>query len=139
VEKDPGYNMCYRNHFERHLSREDGRYIVNGKHDLVFYHFSSYSPGKPDSVTSRRKSRTMSFLERPDLRPIYDEYRNRLLSSCYTSVSGLRWSLPRKPPKSKVTVKGAMKGSARVVLRALPRSFQTLLENLARFTINSVK
>ena len=74
VEKNPGYNMCYWNHFERRLSQVNGRLFVNGEHDLVFYHFSSYSPDQPDRITARSKSRTASFTERPDLKPLYEDY-----------------------------------------------------------------
>lgn len=139
VEKDPGYNMCYWNHFERHLSRQDGRYIVNGKHDLMFYHFSSFSPTRPEVITTRVKSRTMSFSERPDLKPIYGDYCSRLLRAGYTSVSSLPWLIPRKPPRSELTVKTATKYGVRVILRSLPIGFQALLKRLAEITTNALK
>jgi hypothetical protein len=139
VEKNPGYNMCYWNHFERRLIRANGRYLVNGQHELVFYHFSSYSPAKPDAITSRTKSKTISFAERPDLKPIYDDYHNRLLQAGYTSVMSLRWMIPRKPPKTAFTVKTAVKGSAREVLRTLPSGCHALLRRMARFITNSLK
>ena len=139
VEKDPGYNMCYWNHFERQLSRQDGRYIVNGKHDLMFYHFSSFSPARPEVITTRVKSRTMSFSERPDLKPIYGDYCSRLLRAGYTSVSSLPWLIPRKPPRSELTVKTATKYGVRVILRSLPIGFQALLKRLAEITTNALK
>lgn len=139
VEKDPGYNMCYWNHFERRLSRQDGRYIVNGKHDLMFYHFSSYDPMKPEAIASRTNSLTSSFSERPDLKPIYDDYRSRLLRAGYTSVSSLPYSIPRKPPESELTVKRTMKYGVRVLLRSLPRGFQALLKRLAQVATNALK
>ena len=139
VEKDPGYNMCYWNHFERHLSRQNGRYVVNGKHDLMFYHFSSFSPTRPEAITIRIKSRTASFSERPDLKMIYDDYGSRLLRAGYTSVSSLPYSIPRKPPRSDLTVKRTMKYGVRVVLRSLPRGFQALLKRLAQVATNALK
>jgi hypothetical protein len=139
VEKDPGYNMCYWNHFERRLSRQDGRYVVNGKRDLMFYHFSSYDPMKPEAIASRTKSLTSSFSERPDLKPIYDDYRSRLLRAGYTSVSSLPYSIPPKPPRSNLTVKRTMKYGVRVLLRSLPRGFQALLNRLAQGTTNALK
>jgi hypothetical protein len=139
VEKNPGYNMCYWNHFERRLSRQDGRYIVNGKHDLMFYHFSSFSPTRPEVITTRVKSRTMSFSDRPDLKPIYGDYCSRLLRAGYTSVSSLPWLIPRKPPRSELTVKTATKYGVRVILRSLPIGFQALLKRLAEITTNALK
>lgn len=137
VEKDPGYNMCYWNHFERRLSRRDGSYVVNGKHDLVFYHFSSYNPTKPELIASRTKAQVMSFSERPDLKPIYDDYRSRLLGNDYASMSSLRYSLRTKPPKSNLTPKRAVKRSLRAILKALPVCLQKRVQDVAQFTADN--
>jgi len=139
VEKNLGYNVCYWNHFERHLSHKSGRYLVNGEHELVFYHFSSYSPDEPEKVTVRTKSITSSFVERPDLRPIYDDYRGRLLASGYLSVKSVPYALRRKPPKSNATSRTAVRDGLRVLLRTLPRSFQGPLKRVAQFLLNSFK
>jgi len=139
VEKNPGYNMCYWNHFERRLSHAEGRYIVNGVHDLVFYHFSSYSADRPDRVTARAKSRTASFAERPDLKPIYDDYRRRLIANGFDSVKSLKYSLRRFPPKDELTFKRASMKSLRKVLHALPFQLQWALKRGAQFTLNSFK
>ena len=139
VEKNPGYNMCYWNHFERRVSWIDGRPIVNGEHDLVFYHFSSYSPDKPDRVTARVKSMTVSFFERPDLKPLYDDYRSRLLANGYESVKSLKYALRRHPPKSKLTFKTASMLGMRKVLYVLPFHVQWALKRGAQFTLNSFK
>ena len=139
VEKYPGYNMCYWNHFERRVSWIDGRPIVNGEHDLVFYHFSSYSPDKPDRVTARVKSRTASFSKRPDLKPLYDEYRRRLLANGYETVKSVKYALRRDPPKSKFTFKAASMRGMRKVLYALPLQLRHALKRGAQFTLNSFK
>jgi hypothetical protein len=137
IEKDPGYNMCYWNHFERRLRRRDGCYVVNDQHKLVFHHFSSYNPNKPERVTGRPKAQIPSFSERPDLKPIYDDYRDRLVSRGYARVSSLKYSLRRKPPKSKLTVKSVAKHGLRAFLRALPARFQTRVKGFAEFTADS--
>jgi len=139
VEKHLGYNMSYWNHFERQLSFRDGRYYVNSEYDLFFYHFSSYSPDHPDLVTKRSKSRPTTFAERPDLKPIYDDYRTRLLARGYASVKVYKYALRQNPPKAKVTMKTATMQSARRVLRTLPGSLQYSLKRLAEFTINTFK
>jgi hypothetical protein len=139
VEKNPGYNMCYWNHFERQLSHKDGRYLVNGEYELIFYHFSSYNPDKPDKITVRKKSITNSFAERPDLKPLYDDYRSRLLARGYSTVKLVRYALRRKPPKSNATARAALRDSIRMLLRALPLSFQIPLKRVAQFTVNSFK
>jgi hypothetical protein len=139
VEKNPGYNMCYWNHFERQLSRQGERYVVNGEHDLVFYHFSSYSPDKPDQVTVRKMSRTASFDERPDLRPIYDEYRERLLKNGYAAVKSTKYVLRQHPPKPSYSFKTASMYGMRKILHALPFHLQWVLKRGAQFTLNSFK
>jgi len=97
VETNPGYNMCYWNHFERQLSCQANRYLVNGRHDLVFYHFSNYNPLKPDAINSRPTEPTATFAESPELRPLYDDYRRRLMEAGYASVSMLQCSFGKKP------------------------------------------
>lgn len=139
VEKSPGYNMCYWNHFERQLTQAECGYLVNGEHHLVFYHFSSYSPDKPDKITVRTKSRTASFTERPDLKPLYDDYRSRLLANGYLTIKSVPYVLRRKPPKSNATPRTAIKDTFRTLLRALPRSFQIPLKRISQFTLNSFK
>ena len=124
VEKDPGYNMCYWNHFERRLSRANGRYLVNGQHDLVFFHFSAYNPEKPDVIASRGDLRVMSFAERPDLRGIYDAYRSRLIDNGYRSVRDLPYALRRKPKMYRFPLKERIKAPLRRVLEAMPSSIQ---------------
>jgi hypothetical protein len=124
VEKDPGYNMCYWNHFERSLSRENGRYLVNGKHDLVFFHFSAYNPDKPEVIASRGDLRVMSFAERPELKPVYDDYRDRLLNNGYLSIRSLPYVLRQKPRMSRWTIKDRIKAPLRRVLEAMPSSVQ---------------
>ena len=139
VEKDPGYNMCYWNHFERTLSRENGRYMVNNKHELIFYHFSSYDPRKPDAVTSRTKSQPVSFAERPDLKLIYEDYRARLLEAGYAAARSLPWRLPRTPSKGPLTWKNIGKRAARTLVRVAPDGGRVFLINGARFVINCLK
>jgi hypothetical protein len=98
VEKNPGYNMCYWNHFERRLSSVDGRYVVNGDQDLIFYHFSSYKPERPEIVATRLSGEMIaSFDEQPVLKAVYDDFRQRLFENGYHSVKALKPKFGRKP------------------------------------------
>jgi hypothetical protein len=138
VEKNPGCNMCYWNHFERRLTIRDGRYIVNGEHQLLFYHFSSYDPRQRDQMSTRKKSLVMTFDERPDLKPLFDMYTNRLLARDYMSIRSFKYSLPKRPAKSPpMTPKAAVRGGVRIVLRALPQVAQRRLKQFAEFTLES--
>jgi hypothetical protein len=136
VEKNPGCNMCYWNHFERRLTICDGHYIVNGEHELLFYHFSSYDPSNADRITMRKDQMVLTFEERPDLKPLFDMYRTRLLACDYMSIRSFKYSLPKRPPKSPMTPKAARSG-VRAVLRALPQVAQLHLKRFAQFTLDS--
>jgi hypothetical protein len=135
VEKSPGYNMAYWNHFERRITRDGSRYLVNGSHPLVCFHFSSYDPDRPDLITARLKSYAATFSERPDLKPIYDDYRTKLLSAGYESVKSLPLALPWVRP-ARNSVKTTVKEGLRSVIRALPLRSQVALKRAARFTVH---
>ena len=131
VEKDPGYNMCYWNHFERQLGRHENRYLVNGKHELVFYHFSSYNPLKPGIIANRCLGQT--FDRRPDLKPLYDDYSKLLLEAGYVSVSRLECAFRRQPKPSRRTVKTVIQCALKRALRVTPNILQKPLRRVTRF------
>lgn len=131
VEKDPGYNMCYWNHFERRVSRENGRYLVNGKHELIFHHFSSYNPNKPDVIANRPQAFTPSFAERPDLKALYDDYRSRLQNKGYALSSSLKCTFGRKPPTRIAQMKNITINFARDILNLSPGFIRMPLKSLA--------
>jgi lipopolysaccharide biosynthesis glycosyltransferase len=85
IEMSPGYNMAGWNLHERVITeKSDGKYIINHKHELVFYHFSGVKL-QSDDVSTYSK---YSFEERPDLKQIIEVYRRRLSenrSDFYTS------------------------------------------------------
>jgi hypothetical protein len=137
VEKDPGYNMCYWNHFERRLSHHENGYRVNGKHDLVFYHFSSYNPHNPGAITKASQP-TATFAERPDLQPLYDDYAKRLFAAGFALVQPLKCSFGRKPkpnpePKPKRTVKTAVQSALKKTLNAMPAAIHKRLHRISQF------
>ena len=138
VETDPGYNMCYWNHFERRLSLRHGKYVVNDYHDLIFFHFSGYKPEKPDVSVSRASEPMLSFIDRPDLRPIYDAYRRRLLAGNYPSVSSIPWHFaPPAESAKKHHAKNLIKGTLKNLLSLLPSSAKTRLKRLAQFVVQN--
>jgi hypothetical protein len=130
--------MCYWNHFDRRLTIRDGRYIVNGEHKLLFYHFSSYDPSYPDQISMRKKSLVMTFEERPDLKPLFDLYTRRLLACDYMSIRSFKYSLPKRTAKAPpMTPKATVRSGVRTVLRALPQVAQMRLRRFAEFTLES--
>jgi hypothetical protein len=138
VETDPGYNMCYWNHFERRLSLRNGRYVVNGHHHLIFFHFSGYKPEQPDVSVTRVTEPISSFSERPDLRPIYDDYRSRLIARLYPSIKTIPWYFaPPAESIRKQQVKRAIKRVVEYCIGALPAAVKTRLNRLAQFIVKS--
>jgi hypothetical protein len=134
VETDPGYNMCYWNHFERRLSLCNGKYVVNYHHDLIFFHFSGYKPEKPDVSVSRATEPISSFIERPDLRPIYDDYRRRLLARNYALIASIPWHFaPPTESAKKHYAKNVIKGALKCLVSLLPRAAKARLRRLAQF------
>lgn len=140
VEKDPGYNMCYWNHFERTLSSAQGSYMVNGRHDLIFYHFSSYNIDNPDKITSRESQPIATFEERPDLQPIYENYLESLIEAGIDKVRPLRCAYGRKPKQvavaeSSVKPKPIYQRSPKEILKAVIRKSISVLPNGAKNTL----
>lgn len=139
VEKDPGYNFCYWNHFERKLEHREGKYVVNGSHDLVFVHYSGYKPERPEVSVTRPEEPIESFENRPDLRPIYDDYRRRLMERSYPSIKTIRWHFaPPERSDSFRRIKKFLKGSIDAVIRAMPSSAKTRLKRLANYAAQSL-
>lgn len=93
IERDPGHNTAYWNLFERSLRNEAGRWVVNGRHPLVFFHFSNYNPEKPEKLANRAWPAVPNFAERPELAPLYDAYRAALFRNGYLAVRDIRCAL----------------------------------------------
>ena len=90
IERHPGYNVAYWNLHERWLSTDEtGQWRVSPQRGvagsktptqpLQFFHYSGYNPYRPDDI-SKYQTR-YSFEERPDARPLFDGYRQRLLAN----------------------------------------------------------
>jgi hypothetical protein len=138
VETDPGYNMCYWNHFERRLSLRNGKYLVNDHHDLIFFHFSGYKPETPDLSVSRATEPISSFIERPDLRSIYDDYRRRLLARNHALVTSIPWHFaPPTVSAKQQYAKKLIKSAVKRLVSLLPRSAKTRLKRLAQFVVQN--
>jgi hypothetical protein len=137
VETDPGYNMCYWNLFERSLVRKDGHYLVNGQHNLVLYHFSSYSPKKPDLLENRNPNSLLA--NHPNLKPLFDDYQTALIGNQYDTLSSFPYAFALKPPQTEVvevrkpSLKRFLKKLASKLLSALPMPVQRCLNRIAEF------
>lgn len=80
IIRDLGYNVANWNLHERTLScDESGTWWVNEDTKLAFFHFSHYDIHKPDAISSY--NRRFTFVNRPDLAPLFAAYRNRVLGN----------------------------------------------------------
>ena len=79
VEKDTGYNVAYWNLHSREISRDNGTWLCNGR-PMYFFHFSGFNLDSseisayiPSDISRHR------FSNRPDLGPLFDEYKELLV------------------------------------------------------------
>jgi hypothetical protein len=90
IEHHPGYNVAYWNLHERYLWADDagqwrvGDQVALSKKDvntsqLQFFHYSGYNPYRPDEI-SKYQTR-YSFQERPDAKPLFEFYKQQLLTN----------------------------------------------------------
>lgn len=84
IERSVVYNVAYWNLHERVISFDEKaqQFKVNNL-DLVFFHFSGISidpPTEPRLEVSKYQDRS-NFTNRPDVKPLFDAYRNKLESN----------------------------------------------------------
>jgi hypothetical protein len=86
IEKGDGYNVAYWNLHSRRLNLAGGAWECNGG-PLHFFHFSGYDPRKEDTLVSPKYIPTElcrhRLSERPDLQPLFSEYKNLLMQNGY--------------------------------------------------------
>lgn len=85
IHQDPGCNVAYWNLYHREVARgeDEGVWTVNGQ-PLKFFHFSGFSPDRPD-VLSKYQNR-YTFDDLPQLRPLFEAYAACLLGHGYDDV-----------------------------------------------------
>lgn len=139
IAREPGYNMAYWNLFERQLTQRDGKFFVNEKCPLYFYHFSSFNVENPVGIVKRNQMHIPTFAERPDLRPLFDEYARRVVARDVAFFKKIKYSLRQNIPQPGLFTGKGMKYALQNMLRALPANMQMKMVRLAQFTINSFK
>lgn len=84
ILKHPGYNIANWNLHERKIKLDDNNNWAVNNQSLVFFHFSHYNIEKPDVISSYNSR--FNFENRKDIKPIFDNYRNLVISN-----NGLKW------------------------------------------------
>lgn len=131
IERDPGYNVAYWNLHERALETSPDGYIVNGR-PLVFYHFSNYSPERPEVMANRNWPKTFTFAERPEMVALFEEYRSALIRNGYNAVRSLRYQFSVEEPPATICPTFS-KRLVRYMLRGLPRGVRSVLARMGKF------
>ncbi|HKV42878.1 MAG TPA: glycosyltransferase [Blastocatellia bacterium] len=79
VERDTGYNVAYWNLHSREISSDNGTWLCNGS-PMYFFHFSGFSlEGSEISDYVPSDVSRYSFSNRPDLGPLFNEYKELLV------------------------------------------------------------
>ncbi len=85
ILRHEGCNVAYWNLHEREISQSKTNWVVNGQRPLIFYHFSGISVDGGDRISKFTDSVNLS--NRPDLRPLFEEYRALLLSCGFRELN----------------------------------------------------
>lgn len=86
ILRDPGYNAAYWNLKHRRISCDQGRWMANDG-PLTFFHFSGLPADDIDAISRHQNRYTLA--DRPELRPLLADYRDRLLANGYETAR--RW------------------------------------------------
>ena len=79
IDKHLGNNVAYWNLHERVCSIIEGKWFINEKIPLQFFHYSGYLIAKPNEV-SKYQNR-IDFEHRTDIVPLFELYKNQLLNN----------------------------------------------------------
>jgi hypothetical protein len=129
VLKHPGYNMAYWNLHERTVTRGNKGYTVNDRFPLVFFHFSGFNFNKPDSISKYQLK--YSFEQRPDLAPLFEEYRKMVLHNRFEHFSKL--------PCAYVQLKQKWEAEQKILEANKTSTAEKMVRVLKRKTKNIVK
>lgn len=85
VLENRGLNMAPWNLHERLLSERDGKYLVNSREELIFFHFSSFGVDSGELPLIHYNRYRMK--DRPDLKKLYADYNEEIKVNKYEFYS----------------------------------------------------
>jgi len=85
-----GANIAYWNLHERIVTQKDGRFLINGKWVLLFYHYSGIGINCKTSISKHTDRFTLE--NRPDLNQLFGEYREKVIKNGYLITKDLEYS-----------------------------------------------
>lgn len=81
ISSNKGYNVAYWNFQEREISLIDDTYYINGTVPLTFFHFSSFKPKYP--LTLSVSQNRFELKEDSDLYHLFQQYAEKLIENKY--------------------------------------------------------
>jgi hypothetical protein len=85
ISQNIGLNVAYWNFHEREITFENGKYRVNNKTDLIFFHFSNFKP-KNKNVISPYFTR-FQMDDNKTIKTLFENYCDSLILNNYEYIS----------------------------------------------------
>ncbi|HQR30360.1 MAG TPA: hypothetical protein PLL32_08115 [Anaeromyxobacteraceae bacterium] len=117
--RNEGYNVAYWNLGERRISRQGDDYLVNGRHPLVLFHFSGFDFREGSPLT--RFESPFTFENRPELLPLFEDYRRAVLAADPGQLRALPARCGRPAPVARPSIGQRLDAIVARVLRAAGR------------------
>ena len=92
ILRHDGYNVAHWNLYQRNITVQGGKYLVNGK-PLVFWHFSSFSSRDPDGPEQLSKNHDrVQLTNREPIKSIARNYATRLAENGLETCSDMPYA-----------------------------------------------
>lgn len=89
ISNNLGYNVAFYNLPNRKIkyNKSTNKYVINGKDELIFFHFVQYNPfTNPERIsTARLIQKQLTFENYPELKPIFNDYKESLIKANFSS------------------------------------------------------
>jgi hypothetical protein len=130
VLKHPGLNVAPWNIQERKISFNEGKYMINIDHELVFYHFSSYKERNPEALFYNYE-RNNALMGDEVLEALYKWYHQQLTSMDSTAYLNSKCVFIQMKEAYLNELKSREKLSAREVIKGfIPPHILTLIRKI---------
>jgi hypothetical protein len=93
INKNPGYNAAIWNLIERKIEEKNEIYFINDQ-PLIMYHFSKYKIEEPGKLVFYDEP-YLTFNNFPELKTIYQKYRQGLLDAGYEKIKTIPYPIHR--------------------------------------------
>jgi hypothetical protein len=87
IYKNPGANAAFWNLHEREFKMVNSKWVVNNEHRLLFFHFSAFQ--FENTLLISKYCTRYDLSNRPELRPLLDDYRGKLKGNQYEKLRPL--------------------------------------------------